>query len=129
MLHLRDGQNRGAAAALPSPEIETLGFATKQPGHRCDHRGSLPGRSPQHFARLCRTLPNRKRSGWSWIRQASGRKRKKPAPLQGGWRLTFDVLVQRDDARHQPLVPHFVDLTLEEFDIFLDEVGEPSLLE
>ena len=52
-----------------------------------------------------------------------------PPRCQGGRKLSFQVLLERDDSRHQPVVPHLVDLALEVFDVFLDEVREPSLLE
>src|SRR5271157_4094947 len=52
-----------------------------------------------------------------------------PAPLQGGRGIGFDFFLERNDSRHQPLVPHLVNLALEVFDIFVDKVREPSLLE
>ena len=52
-----------------------------------------------------------------------------PAPLSGGRVISFNLSLERDDSRHQPFVPHFVDLALEELDIFLDKVCEPALFQ
>src|SRR5438105_5484217 len=43
--------------------------------------------------------------------------------------IRFNLSAKRNDARNQPLVPHLVNLALEVFDVFVDEVGESSLLE
>src|SRR5208337_2195915 len=61
-------------------------------------------------------------------RKASG-KNEKPAPYGAGGLFGFDFFLERDNSRHQPLVPHLVDLALEVFDVFVDKMREPSLLE
>src|SRR5579872_1064130 len=55
----------------------------------------------------------------------------KPAPLSRGRAglFVFEILLERDDSRHQPFSPHFVNLALEVIDIVIDKVREPSLLE
>src|SRR5208337_5632514 len=58
-----------------------------------------------------------------------GKAEKQPAPLLGGRVVRWEILLERDNSRHEPLVPHLVDLALEEFDVFVDKVREPSLLE
>src|SRR5208283_4221003 len=73
--------------------------------------------------------PNGARKPLMQIRDGHHRESEQSALLKGGFGLTFDLLLERNDSRHQPLVPHLVDLALEVFDIFVDKMREPSLLE
>src|SRR5579864_2459203 len=55
---------------------------------------------------------------------------KKPPPLFGaGGLFSFDFLLEGNNSRYQPLIPHFIDLALEVIDVIIDEMCEPSLLQ
>src|SRR5713101_8249491 len=70
--------------------------------------------------------------GWREQKARAGRgSRPRPGPrwMNRGGLLAGRGLLERDDTRNLPLVPHLVHLGLEVLEVFLGEVGEAALLE